>query len=515
MRSQPAISKPQEKAPKQPTPKGHPAESKIGRIEAVLKVLGQEHSDARSCLESTGSCDRGFEGTDSERGGGGGGKAPFGGATSRSSRSTCTTEPILPRDRRVDSFAEAGCADGRRVEAESPGSFREERGGEHFETTSRTLGARGRSVEGSCAASRWDRSSRNGIGHRRPSVRVSQDGGNRQETSPHHRCWRCIINDVNKWCKAVCARYGYRGVKLGEARNLGPPKRFSRTPRSRQGSALSFSTNRFEIFSSLIPSTVPATSQAMVRMTESAGDLEAAHPEFPRPRVKVPASFLPTVVDPVDPTHADSEVGSPTMLGSTKVANPSSTFPVSSAAVRAAHGPEVIAMSDGSDTESVHSVRVEALRARPRRRLVIVSLPEQEVFSDNDTESLSGASQVEEVPMFEPTPFAPPVALEPRRRQMADAFTTLDPVDLKEVFKCRANVIRVVPHVVRGAFKLAIRAALEEVIAGHEMHNEVRMGRGWKLLMLLPRMLLNRPRRGGHIPRRQLENRFRRFQEGE
>ena len=33
--------------------------------------------------------------------------------------------------------------------------------------------------------------------------------------------------------------------------------------------------------------------------------------------------------------------------------------------------------------------------------------------------------------------------------------------------------------------------------------------------MLLPRMLLNRPRRGGHIPRRQLVNRFRRFQEGE
>ena len=28
-------------------------------------------------------------------------------------------------------------------------------------------------------------------------------------------------------------------------------------------------------------------------------------------------------------------------------------------------------------------------------------------------------------------------------------------------------------------------------------------------------MLLNHPRRGGHIPRRQLENRFRRFQEGE
>ena len=255
MRSQGAISKPREEAPKQPTPKGNPVESKIGRIEAALKVLGQEHSDARSCLEDVlkkakaegvsrdvssrppdvsvaeanakvvrleGSlaalgphdveerrvleealskvrvratvapvgqrldecekyCERAAKRSEKAqevvtealkaqtlRGGVGGGKAPFGGVMSRSSRSTRTREPMLPSDRRVGSFAEAGCADGRRVEAESPGSFREERGGEHFETTSRTLDARGRSVEGSCAASRWDRSSRNGIGHRRP-----------------------------------------------------------------------------------------------------------------------------------------------------------------------------------------------------------------------------------------------------------------------------------------------------------------------------------------------------------
>ena len=51
MRGQSAISKPREKVPKQSTPKGNPVESKIGRIEAALKVLGQEHSDARSCLK--------------------------------------------------------------------------------------------------------------------------------------------------------------------------------------------------------------------------------------------------------------------------------------------------------------------------------------------------------------------------------------------------------------------------------------------------------------------------------
>ena len=53
-------------------------------------------------------------------------------------------------------------------------------------------------------------------------------------------------------------------------------------------------------------------------------------------------------------------------------------------------------------------------------------------------------------------------------------------------------MICVVPHVVRGAFRLAIRAALEAIIAGHEMHSDVRMERSWKLLMLLPRMVTSR-----------------------
>ena len=126
-------------------------------------------------------------------------------------------------------------------------------------------------------------------------------------------------------------------------------------------------------------------------------------------------------------------------------------------------------------------------------------------------ESVDGASQVEEVHMPEPTPFAPSIALEPRRPSVGRCITTLD---LVEVFECKANVIRVVPHVVRGDFRLAIRAALEEIIARHEMHSDVRIGRGWKLLMLFPRMLLNRPRRGGHIRHRQLENTFRRFNWG-
>ena len=96
-------------------------------------------------------------------------------------------------------------------------------------------------------------------------------------------------------------------------------------------------------------------------------------------------------------------------------------------------------------------------------------------------------------------PHAPPSALEHRRR-----------------LKCPANVIRVVPHVVRGAFRLAIRAALEEVISGHEMHSEVRMGRGWKIAHVAPKDdVVPSSSWRGRIPRKKLGGRFRRFEEGE
>ena len=43
----------------------------------------------------------------------------------------------------------------------------------------------------------------------------------------------------------------------------------------------------------------------------------------------------------------------------------------------------------------------------------------------------------------------------------------------------------------------------------------VRQERGWKLLMLLPRLLLHRPPGGGKIPKRKLVERFEKFSRGE
>ena len=49
------------------------------------------------------------------------------------------------------------------------------------------------------------------------------------------------------------------------------------------------------------------------------------------------------------------------------------------------------------------------------------------------------------------------------------------------------------PKFVRGAYCAAMRIALQEIVEGSEAQNEERQCRGWKLFLLLPRMLLFRP----------------------
>ena len=80
-------------------------------------------------------------------------------------------------------------------------------------------------------------------------------------TGSRDRRWKPSISIMRIWCKSVRAKYGYRGVRVGEASNPGPPKWLRRTPSARD----SRGGNLFEILSSgddepLVPSTVPASS---------------------------------------------------------------------------------------------------------------------------------------------------------------------------------------------------------------------------------------------------------------
>ena len=115
-----------------------------------------------------------------------------------------------------------------------------------------------------------------------------------------------------------------------------------------------------------------------------------------------------------------------------------------------------------------------------------------------------------------PVESAPELPIQGRDRVhgVQHAFATLDIVNLAEVFAQRARVMQSVPWVIRGAFRTAVKVAMQEILAGTEANSEVRVARGWKLLLLLPRMILFRPPRGGNVSRQKLESRIVAFHEG-
>ena len=64
------------------------------------------------------------------------------------------------------------------------------------------------------------------------------------------------------------------------------------------------------------------------------------------------------------------------------------------------------------------------------------------------------------------------------------------------------------PRFLCGGHRAAMRLALQEILNGADREDDIAQCRGWKLFLLLPRLLLFRPTRGGLIPKQQLQNRF-------
>ena len=129
----------------------------------------------------------------------------------------------------------------------------------------------------------------------------------------------------------------------------------------------------------------------------------------------------------------------------------------------------------------------------------------------SDVGSIASEDEEAETPQ-EPDPEVREVAITPAVRA---ALTWLDQVDLVEVFKPRASVMKSVPKFLTGAFRIALRTALQEAVLGGDVGDEVRQIRGWKLLLLLPRLLLSKPPRGGSIGRDKLVKRFQMFADGQ
>ena len=71
-------------------------------------------------------------------------------------------------------------------------------------------------------------------------------------------------------------------------------------------------------------------------------------------------------------------------------------------------------------------------------------------------------------------------------------------------FQERASVVKSIPRFLRGPFRIAMRCAIEEIMVGVRSQNVDHEENGWRFFLLLPRMLLHKPARGGGIPKHKL-----------
>ena len=122
-------------------------------------------------------------------------------------------------------------------------------------------------------------------------------------------------------------------------------------------------------------------------------------------------------------------------------------------------------------------------------------MSDSEVPSEDVGLSEAGSFDVDESEVEPETPFRlPGVAV------LRAAFLLLDGVSLVEEMQDRACIMKSVPRFMR-----------EEICAGERTREEARA----ELFILLPRMLLHHPARGGHIPRAKLISRFESFVRGD
>ena len=320
------------------------------------------------------------------------------------------------------------------------------------------------------------------------------------------------------------SRYGFRGIRVGEASHPGPQqKRRRRLASSSDTDAQTMDTD---------------DAQPLIRRLESPSDVEppseviraleedlVGHP-------RAGQAFRRVALVPEDSQGTPRSVQDREPPSSVPISVPRSTIPASTGAVRRLvliHSqqldpPTTVAASSGvvRDFQNRFEVLREPDDAVALEGEIQHEEPRSDVVSDTsrvdfedpatDTASNDGVSEAGEEAREEPTPPEMPIRLWPRGRQ--EAFASLDGVQFKNVFSRRPRLMRTIPFVLKGAFRCALRTALDEVIAGHEQGNDSRMARGWKLFMLLPRLLLFRPSRGGMVPKKKLEERVSCFNDG-
>ena len=137
-------------------------------------------------------------------------------------------------------------------------------------------------------------------------------------------------------------------------------------------------------------------------------------------------------------------------------------------------------------------------------------------LGESDTDTVDGQSEADPEVVHEVEFVVPDVILEPLPSGHVGAgMTSLDEVDLNTIFSRRANVMRSIPHFLKGPHRAAVRLAMREASSARETGDVLRLTRAWKLFLLLPRMFLSRPPRGGLVPKTRLMERVSLFHNGQ
>ena len=77
-----------------------------------------------------------------------------------------------------------------------------------------------------------------------------------------------------------------------------------------------------------------------------------------------------------------------------------------------------------------------------------------------------------------------------KARQISGGMESMDEVILGDILKIRASVMKTVPKFVRGPFRMACRAAFDHHATSMARGDRLGQVRAWKLFLMLPRMLL-------------------------
>ena len=151
----------------------------------------------------------------------------------------------------------------------------------------------------------------------------------------------------------------------------------------------------------------------------------------------------------------------------------------------------------------------------PQQSAVLDALEYDLTVADSDTASVAvenveeaferdGASECEE--QEEAVPFAlveDPINGEVQARNISVGLQ-MDEVDLRDVFMMTPIIMKSAPPFMRSCFKSAMRLACKTIVQGRRVNDVELEMRGWKLFVLVPRMFLFRPPRGGWVSREWL-----------